>query len=83
MDPEKERKLAGEGYIPDKELKCYVNKNDGRIFSSGWIEQNSVNTLQVALSTPQDSAGWKIYLNPDEPHEETMTALFAKYGKNP
>ena len=83
MDPEKRPKLEENGYVFDSEVLCFVNKNEGKIFSSGWVEQNNPNTLQAALSTPHSPTVWKIYLNPDQPHEEIKTVLFEKYGKTP
>lgn len=83
MDADKKMKLATEGYIFDSDLSCFVNKKDGKIFSDLWVERNNVNTLQAALSTPHNRAEWNIFLNPEEPYEETRTALFEKYGKKP
>ena len=83
MDTVKKQKLMENGYLFDSELLCFVNKKEGRIFSSAWVEQNNPNTLQAFLSTPHSATAWKLYLNPDQPHEETRTALFKKYGKTP
>ena len=83
MDAAKRQKLEMDGYLFDNELKCFVNGKEGKIFSSDWVEQNNTNTLQAALSTPHRPIAWKIYLNPDQPHEEIRTALFEKYGKVP
>lgn len=83
MDPEKRPKLEENGYVFDSEVLCFVNKKEGKIFSSEWVEQNNPNTLQAALSTPHRPTVWKIYLNPDQPHEEIKTVLFEKYAKTP
>ena len=83
MDQEKKQKLEKQGYVFDGDLQCFVNRQDGKIFSSEWVEQNNANTLQVALITPHPPGEWKIFLNPAQPHQETHTALFEKYGKTP
>jgi len=83
MDAEKKQKLEAEGYIFDDELNCFVNKKEGKIFSSIWVDLNNAGTLQVALSTPHNPGSWKIYLTPEQPHQETRAALFEKYGKKP
>ena len=83
MNFEKKQILEEDGYLFDSELVCFVNKKDGKIFSSEWVYQNNPNTLQVALYTPHNATAWKIYLNPDQPHEEMQNILFEKYGKTP
>jgi hypothetical protein len=83
MNFEKKQKLEEDGYFFDSELKCYVNKMEGKVFSSKWVDQNNQNTLQVAMYTPHSETIWKIYLNPDQPHEEIRSAFFEKYGKTP
>ena len=83
MSLEKKQTLKEDGYLFDSELLCYVNNKDGKIFSSDWVEQNKPNTLQVAMFSPHKATVWKIYLNPDQPHEEMKAALFEKYGKTP
>ena len=83
MDADKKQKLAAAGYIFDSDLYCFVNQKDGRIFSSIWVDLNNLNTLQVALAIPRNSAEWKIFLAPEQPHRETRTALFEKYGNKP
>jgi len=83
MDPEKKQKLEENGYFFDSELLCFVNGKDGNIFTSTWVDQNNANTLQAAIFTPHRPILWKIYLNPDQPHEETRSALFEKYGNIP
>ncbi len=83
MDSEKKQKLENDGYLFDNDLNCFVNRAAGKIFSGEWVEQNNTNTLQVAMITPHPPGEWKIYLNPDQPHLETHTTLFEKYGKTP
>jgi len=83
MNIEKKQKLEEDEYLFDSELLCFVNKAEGKIFSTEWVEQNNINTLQVALYTPHNATAWKIYLNPDQPHQEIRSALFDKYGKTP
>ena len=83
MDPEKKQKLEAEGYSFDSELLCFVNRKAGKIFTSAWIEDKNLNTIQISLSLPHNPATWKLHLNPDQPHEEMRIALFEKYGKTP
>lgn len=83
MNFEKKQRLEEEGFLFDNELMCFINKSEGKIFSTEWIEQNNINTLQVALYTPHNATGWKIYLNPNQPQQEIRAALFDKYGKTP
>lgn len=83
MDPEKKQKLEAEGYGFDSELLCFVNRKAGKIFTSAWIEDKNLNTIQISLSLPHNPATWKLHLNPDQPHEEMRIALFEKYGKTP
>jgi hypothetical protein len=83
MDPQKKKKLEKEGYFSDSELSCFVNRETGKIFSHAWIGEKNLNTLQITLSLPHNPVTWKIFLNPDQPHEEMRTAFFEKYGKTP
>ncbi len=83
MDPEKKEKLEAEGYDFDSELLCFVNRKIGKIFSSAWIDDKNLNTVQISLSLPHNPSTWKLHLNPDQPHEEMRSALFEKYGNTP
>jgi hypothetical protein len=83
MGPDKEQLLEAEGYEFDSFLSCYVNRKAGKIFSSAWIETNNSNTIQISLLLPHTPTTWKIFLNPDQPHEEIKNGLFEKYGKTP
>ena len=83
MDTQKKQILEEEGYDFDSELSCFVNRKAGKIFSGAWIDAKNVNTLQITLSLPHDTAVWKLFLNPDQPHEEMRIAFFEKYGKTP
>ena len=83
MDPEKKQKLEAEGYIFDSDLLCFVNIKTGKIFSSAWIEDKNLNTVQISISLPHNPTTWKLYLNPDQPHDEMRTALYEKYGQTP
>jgi hypothetical protein len=83
MDPEKKMKLEKSGYDFDSELLCFVNREAGKIFSSAWIDEKNINTLIITLSLPHSRTTWRIFLNPEEPHDEVRTALIEKYGKTP
>jgi hypothetical protein len=83
MDPEKKQKLEAEGYDFDNELQCFVNRKAGKIFSSLWIDDKNLNTVQISISLPHNPNTWKLHLNPDQPHEEMRIALYEKYGKTP
>ena len=83
MDAQKKRMLEEEGYDFDSELSCFVNRKDGKIFSNAWIDEKNGNTVQISLALPHNPVTWKLFLNPDQPHEEMRTALFGKYGKTP
>ena len=83
MDPQKKEKLEAEGYLFDSELVCFVNRKAGKIFSHAWVDEKNLNTIQITLSLPHNPAAWKLFLNPDQPHEELRTAFVEKYGKTP
>jgi len=83
MDPDKKQKLAAEDYDFDSDLECFVNRNSGKIFSSAWIDDKNLNTVVISLSLPHNPTTWKLYLNPDQPHEEMRNALYEKYGNTP
>jgi hypothetical protein len=83
MDPDKKQKLEIEGYNFDSELQCFVNRNAGKIYSSDWIEDKNLNTVTISLSLPHNPTTWKLYLNPEQPHEETKNSLYEKYGNKP
>jgi len=83
MDQQKKQILEKEGYDLDSALLCFVNRKAGKIFSAAWIDDKNINTVQISLSLPHNQATWKIFLNPDQPHEEMRTALYEKYGKTP
>jgi hypothetical protein len=83
MGSEKKQLLEAEGYEFDSFLSCYVNRESGKIFSDDWIDANNLNTIQISLLLPHDTTSWKLFLNPDQPHEEMRTALFQKYGNTP
>ena len=83
MDPDKKLKLKENGYDFDNELLCFVNRDSGKIFSSAWIDEKNLNTVQITLALPHSPNTWKLFLNPEQPHEEMRTALFDKYGKTP
>ncbi|KPK26897.1 MAG: hypothetical protein AMJ61_07610 [Desulfobacterales bacterium SG8_35_2] len=84
MDADKKKKiLENEGYDFDSELLCFVNREAGKIFSSAWIDVQNLNTVQISLSLPHNPTIWKLFFNPDQPHEEMRTVLFEKYGKTP
>lgn len=83
MDAQKKQILEEEGYDFDSELLCFVNRKAGKIFSGAWIDEKNINTVKITLSLPHSPDTWKFFLNPDQPHEETRTALFEKYGRKP
>ena len=83
MDIQKKQMLEEEGYDFDSGLLCFVNRKAGKIFSSAWIDEKNYNTIQITVSLPHNPATWKLYLNPDQPHEEMRTALLEKYGITP
>jgi hypothetical protein len=83
MDSEKKQKMADNGYQYDEDLLCFVNREKGKIFATAWIEEKNINTIQISLNIPHQPATWKLFLNPDQPHEEMRNALFAKYGSTP
>jgi len=83
MDPEKKQKLEENGYEFDSDLLCFVNRKEGKIFSSAWIDEKNLNTVQITIALPHVPTTWKMFLNPDQPHLEMNTALFEKYGKTP
>jgi hypothetical protein len=83
MEPDKEQKMTENGYQFDEDLSCFVNRAKGKIFSTVWIENQNINTIQISLNIPHQPAAWKLFLSPDQPHEEMRNALFAKYGSIP
>ena len=83
MDTEKKQKMEAEGYDFDSDLLCFVNGKAGKIFSSAWIEDKNLNTIQISLSLPHNPTTWKLHLNPDQPHEEMRNSLYEKYGNTP
>jgi len=83
MDPEKKQKMESNGYQYNEDLLCFVNREAGKIFSTAWLEDQNINTIQISLNIPHNPATWKLFLSPDQPHEEMRNALFAKYGKTP
>ena len=83
MDAQKKELLEKEGYEFDSELYCCINRTAAKIFSDAWIEDKNMNTVRISLSLPHNPAAWKLFLNPDQPHEEMRIALFKKYGKTP
>jgi hypothetical protein len=83
MDAQKKKILEEEGYDFDSELLCFVNRKAGKIFSGAWIDEKNINTVKITLSLPHSPDTWKFFLNQDQPHEETRTALFEKYGRKP
>ena len=83
MDSEKKQKMTDNGYQYDEDLLCFVNRKEGKIFATAWVEDQNINTIQISLNSPHQPATWKLFLNPDQPHEEMRNALFEKYGKNP
>jgi hypothetical protein len=83
MDAPKKQILENEGYDFDSQLLCFINREAGKIFSSAWIDAKNINTVQISLSLPHNPTMWKLFLNPDQPHEEMRTVLFEKYGKTP
>jgi len=83
MDPDKKQKLEAEGYDFDSELHCFVNRDVGKIFSSVWVDDKNINTVTISLSLPHDPSTWKLYLNPEQPHEEIRNSLYKKHGNTP
>jgi hypothetical protein len=83
VDEQKKKILEKEGYEFDNELLCFINRKAGKIFSHAWIEDKNTNTVQISLSLPHNQTAWKLFLNPEQPHEQMRTALFEKYGKTP
>ena len=83
MDPEKKQKMEANGYQYDEDLLCFVNRKEGKIFSTAWVEDQNINTIQISLNIPHQPATWKLFLNPDQPHEEMRNTLFEKYGRTP
>ena len=83
MAPDKKQKLEIEGCNFDSELQCFVNRNAGKIYSSDWIEDKNLNTVTISLSLPHNPTTWKLYLNPEQPHEEIKNSLYEKYGNKP
>ncbi len=83
MNFEKKKILAEEGYLFDSELMCYVNREEGKIFSKEWVEQKNLRTLQIATLMPHRATAWKIFLSYDQHDEKMRTSLFEKYGNTP
>lgn len=83
MNAQKKEILEKEGYEFDSELLCFINRTAAKIFSHAWIEDKNMNTVRISLSLPHNPATWKLFLNPDQPHEEMRVALIEKYGKTP
>jgi len=83
MDSEKKQKMEANSYQYDEDLLCFVNREKGKIFSTAWVEDQNINTIQISLDIPHQPASWNLFLKPDQPHEEMRNALFAKYGKTP
>ena len=83
MDSEKKQKMSDNGYQYDEDLLCFVNRQEGKIFATAWVEDQNINTIQISLNIPHQPATWKLFLNPDQPHEEMRNALFGKYGRTP
>ena len=83
MDSEKKQKMADNGYQYDEDLLCFVNRQEGKIFVTAWVEDQNINTIQISLNIPHQPATWKLFPNPDQPHEEMRNALFGKYGRTP
>lgn len=83
MDSEKKQKMEANGYLYDEELLCFVNREQGKIFSTAWIEGKNLNTIQITQNIPHKPTTWKLFLNPDQPHEELRNALFVKFGNTP
>ena len=83
MDSEKKQKMEANGYRYDEDLLCFVNREKGKVFSTVWVEDKNLNTIQISLNVPHKPTTWKLYLNPDQPHEEMRNRLFEKYGKTP
>ena len=83
MDAQKKQIMEEEGYSFDSVLLCFVNRESGKIFSGAWVDEKNVNTVKITLSLPHKPDTWKIFLNPDQPHEETRANLFKKYGGTP
>ena len=83
MEHDKKQKMADNGYQYDEDLECFVSRENGKIFSTAWVEDQNINTLQITLNIPHQPATWKLFLKPDQPHEEMRIALFEKYGGTP
>ena len=83
MDTQKKQILEKEGYDLDSELSCFINRKAGKIFSVAWIDDKNLNTVRISVSLPHNKATWKLFLNPDQPHDEIRSALLEKYGKTP
>ena len=83
MDSEKKQKMTDNGYQYDEDLLCFVNRQEGKIFATAWVEDQNINTVQISLNIPHQPATWKLFLNPDQPHEEMRNTLFEKYGRTP
>ena len=83
MDSEKKQKMNDSSYQYDEDLECFVNRADGKIFSEAWVADQNMNTIQISLNIPHQASTWKLFLKPDQPHEEIRNTLFAKYGKTP
>jgi len=75
--------MTDNGYQYDEDFECFVNRETGKIFSAAWVEDQNTNTIQISLNIPHSPTMWKLFLNPDQPHEEMRNTLFAKYGKTP
>ena len=83
MDMQKKQLLEEAGYDFDSEQLCFVSRKAGKIFSQAWIDEKNINTVKITVSLPHNAATWKLFLNPDQPHEEMRTILFEKYGRTP
>ncbi len=75
--------MADNGYQYDEDFSCYANREKGKIFATTWIVEKNINTIQISLNIPHQPATWKLFLNPDQPHEEMRNTLFEKYGRTP
>ena len=66
MDSDKQQKMEANGYQYDEDLLCFVNREAGKIFSTAWLEDQNMNTIQISLNIPHNPAMWKLFLSPDQ-----------------
>jgi len=78
---EKQALFENNAYQWDSRISSFINVDKGKIFTSEYIDDHSIDNLENNLCDAHDLVSWKIYCN-DTPNINHQN-IFKYHGESP